>query len=135
MILTERQKIIDIPADQVASIAVVLPPAGPIRCRQALTKVTPEALAACRNQGLPIGTPSSWSWTEDNKVDIWPAPHEPMAAEIRDRSGQDWDKASKRIELPPVESIVSAISREHEAWQKQNGEPVRVERFSLLGDE
>lgn len=135
MILRHREKTIDLPADQVASIVVALPPAGPIKCRQAVTRVTPEALAHCRNSGVSIGVPVSWSWTEDNKVDIWPAPHEDMLIEVRDRSGQDWDKKSKRIDLPPVESIAAAITREHEAWQKQGGEPVRVERFSLMGDE
>jgi hypothetical protein len=138
MILKALDWMPDLPAN-VASIVVLLEPVGPIETALALNQVSHAAMRELRRDDDPkrvevFGYPVYWAYNPQGGVELWPIPHQDMKIKVRDRAGRDIS-GGKPVAVPPVDRHIQLLT---EAWKKQQKEPMtplRVERFSLIGEE
>jgi hypothetical protein len=132
MILEPNQPILDILASAVAQIVVVHDRvAGKIKRSTAMMKLQKKPKGTVVEQGMP----TYWYPTEDGRIELYPAPNFNYEIELMGASGKPLGGSRQPVAVPPVEAITAAVNQVWDQQQRDNAQPVRIERFSLLGDE
>lgn len=125
--------IVNLPAADLATLAIVNPPAGTIKVRTPLMRISQDEMARRPHR---YGMPTEWAPTLDGRVQVWPEPDRAWPAEARLRDGRDPENVRPVARLVPVEAQIEAFAVQARAAQASRaGETQRVERFSLLGEE
>lgn len=113
----EDGPVIQVPAHAVASIAVVLPDAGPIQQRSMLRRTTPielDMLKRSASDNFLFGMPICWAPIEVGRVEVWPKADQEYLLEIRDvkggiMGGRPRKLAGKPAAVTPVEHWVEGF--------------------------
>lgn len=92
--------------------------------------------SAMTSLGEPsYGMPVMWC-PRGERIEVWPIPDQDYELLIRGRDGMMIDSAqSKPVAMLPVADYVRAANAAHDQQQRRMTDPVRVERFTLLGEE
>ena len=133
MIAKAGQPTLDLPPG-VAFLAIVLSPAGTIRCYSAMARIPREDFESIiKGREKLCGSPIYWTPWETGAA-IWPRPDRDYEITARNSAGAVVGSGGKPMPMAPVEAYTAAFAKaQAEADRVTKLTPGRVERFDRHG--
>lgn len=132
MILQPGANILDL-GPGIANLSIYEGPKRNIHCRTIMQKVTQDAMGEMvRNAHVREGMPTYWCYLAD-LVWMHPSPDKEYTLELRGGGGKlikNRVTPAPNVQQQAIDQYIQTVSASQEPVQQ----PMRIERFSLLGD-
>lgn len=132
IVVHERQQKMMVPGLYGPTVHVVAgSTTGVIKRGTAIMRVRERDMPAPAEPSMPV----CWCPRADGRIEVRPPPDRDYDLELMGRNGKPIGSGRKAVEVFPVESHVAALTAAAVDQQRRVGEPPRVERFVLRGDD